>query len=145
LVEATFTHMDVANPELARITGAQEPTGEPWFPAVEHAPKKRRSSRPGGHAGEGGSGAVGRHKPRHKGRSDGSGSGGSGSGGSGSGGERSDRPRKGSGGGRGRAGGGSGKTPGGRPGGRPGGKPSGKPGDGSSGKAGGKPRHKPKA
>ena len=146
LVEATFTHMDVANPELARITGAQEPTGEPWFPAVEHAPKKRRSSRPGGHAGEGGSGAVGRHKPRHKGRSGGSGSGGSGSGGSGSGGsgsggERSDRPRKGSGGGRGRAGGGSGKTPGGRP----GGKPSGKPGDGSSGKAGGKPRHKPKA
>jgi len=131
LVEATFTHMDVANPELARITGAQEPTGEPWFPAVEHAPKKRRTSRPGGHAGEGGSGAVGRHKSRHKGRS----------GGSGSQGQRPDRPKSGSGSGRGRAGGGSGKPQGGRP----GGKPSGKPAGGSSGKSGGKPRHKPKA
>ncbi len=123
LVEATFTHMDVTNPELIRITGAQEPTGEPWFPAAEHAPKKRRTSRPGGHAGEGGSGAVGRHKPRHKGRS----------GGSGSDGQRSDRPKSdgnrarsgsGSGGGRGRAGGGSFK-PGGRPAGKSGGKPGG--------------------
>ncbi len=123
LVEATFTHMDVANPELIRITGAQEPTGEPWFPAAEHAPKKRRTSRPGGHAGEGGAGAVGRHKPRHKGRS----------GGSGSDGQRSDRPKSdgnrarsgsGSGGGRGRAGGGSFK-PGGRPAGKSGGKPGG--------------------
>ncbi len=123
LVEATFTHMDVTNPELIRITGAQEPTGEPWFPAAEHAPKKRRTSRPGGHAGEGGSGAVGRHKPRHKGRS----------GGSGSDGQRSDRPKSdgnrarsgsGSGGGRGRAGGGSFKL-GGRPAGKSGGKPGG--------------------
>ncbi len=123
LVEATFTHMDVANPELIRITGAQEPTGEPWFPAAEHAPKKRRTSRPGGHAGEGGAGAVGRHKPRHKGRS----------GGSGSDGQRSDRPKSdgnrarsgsGTGGGRGRAGGGSGK-PRGRPAGKSGGKPGG--------------------
>ncbi len=123
LVEATFTHMDVTNPELIRITGAQEPTGEPWFPAAEHAPKKRRTSRPGGHAGEGGSGAVGRHKPRHKGRS----------GGSGSDAQRSDRPKSdgnrarsgsGSGGGRGRAGGGSFK-PGGRPAGKSGGKPGG--------------------
>ncbi len=127
LVEATFTHMDIANPELIRITGAQEPTGEPWFPTAEHAPKKRRTSRPGGHAGEGGAGAVGRHKPRHKGRSGGSG------GGSGSDGQRSDRPKSdgnrarsgsGTGGGRGRAGGGSGK-PGGRPAGKSGGKPGG--------------------
>lgn len=135
LVEATFTHMDIANPELVRITGAQEPTGEPWFPAIEHAPKKRRSPRPGGHAGEGGSGAAGRHKPRHKPRTGGSGSGGSSSGGSGS-----DRPKSAGGGGRGRAGGGSGK-PGGRPGaqsgGRPGGKPAGKSGPRTGGKPGG--------
>ena len=135
LVEATFTHMDIANPELVRITGAQEPTGEPWFPATEHAPKKRRSPRPGGHAGEGGSGAAGRHKPRHKPRTGGSGSGGSSSGGSGS-----DRPKGAGGGGRGRAGGGSGK-PGGRPGGqssgRPGGKPAGKSGPRTGGKPGG--------
>ena len=135
LVEATFTHMDIANPELVRITGAQEPTGEPWFPATEHAPKKRRSPRPGGHAGEGGSGAAGRHKPRHKPRTGGSGSGGSSSGGSGS-----DRPKSAGGGGRGRAGGGSGK-PGGRPGGqssgRPGGQPAGKSGPRTGGKSGG--------
>lgn len=130
LVEATFTHMDVANPELVRITGAQEPTGEPWFPAAEHAPKKRRTSRPGGHAGEGGSGAVGRHKSRHKSRA----------GASGSDGQRSDRPKSGAGGGRGRAGGGPSK-----PGGRPAGKSSGRPAGGSGGKSGGKPRHKPKA
>ncbi len=132
LVEATFTHMDIANPELIRITGALEPTGAPWYPAVEHAPKKRRTSRPGGHAGEGGSGAVGRHKPRHKGRS-------GASGGSSSDGSSSDRPKS-AGGGRGRASGGSGK-PGGRSGGqssgRPGGKPAGKSGARSGGKPGG--------
>ena len=133
LVEATFTHMDIANPELVRITGAQEPTGEPWFPAVEHAPKKRRSPRPGGHAGEGGSGAAGRHKPRHKPRT-----GGSGAGGSGSGGSNSDRPKSSSGGGRGRAGGGSGR-PGGRPGGQSGGRPGGKPAGKSGPRTGGKP------
>ena len=126
LVEATFTHMDIANPELVRITGAQEPTGEPWFPAVEHAPKKRRSPRPGGRAGEGGSGAAGRHKPRHKPRS-----GGSVAGGSSSGGSSSDRPKSPGGAGRGRAGGGSGK-----PGGRPGGKPAGKSGPRTGGKPG---------
>ena len=133
LVEATFTHMDIANPELVRITGAQEPTGEPWFPAIEHAPKKRRSPRPGGHAGEGGSGAAGRHKPRHKPRTGGSGSGSSSSGGSGS-----DRPKSAGGGGRGRAGGGSGK-PGGRPGGQSGGRPGGKPAGKSGPRTGGKP------
>ena len=133
LVEATFTHMDIANPELVRITGAQEPTGEPWFPAVEHAPKKRRSPRPGGHAGEGGSGAAGRHKPRHKPRT-----GGSGAGGSGSGGSNSDRPKSSGGGGRGRAGGGSGR-PGGRPGGQSGGRPGGKPAGKSGPRTGGKP------
>ena len=133
LVEATFTHMDIANPELVRITGAQEPTGEPWFPATEHAPKKRRSPRPGGHAGEGGSGAAGRHKPRHKPRTGGSGSGSSSSGGSGS-----DRPKSAGGGGRGRAGGGSGK-PGGRPGGQSGGRPGGKPAGKSGPRTGGKP------
>jgi superfamily II DNA/RNA helicase len=133
LVEATFTHMDIANPELVRITGAQEPTGEPWFPAIEHAPKKRRSPRPGGHAGEGGSGAAGRHKPRHKPRTGGSGSGGSSSGGSGS-----DRPKSAGGGGRGRAGGSSGK-PGGRPGGQSGGRPGGKPAGKSGPRTGGKP------
>jgi superfamily II DNA/RNA helicase len=133
LVEATFTHMDIANPELVRITGAQEPTGEPWFPAIEHAPKKRRSPRPGGHAGEGGSGAAGRHKPRHKPRTGGSGSGGSSSAGSGS-----DRPKSSGGGGRGRSGGGSGK-PGGRPGAQSGGRPGGKPGGKSGPRAGGKP------
>jgi superfamily II DNA/RNA helicase len=133
LVEATFTHMDIANPELVRITGAQEPTGEPWFPAIEHAPKKRRSPRPGGHAGEGGSGAAGRHKPRHKPRTGGSGSGGSSSGGSGS-----DRPKSSGGGGRGRAGSGSGK-PGGRPGGQSGGRPGGKPAGKSGPRTGGKP------
>jgi superfamily II DNA/RNA helicase len=135
LVEATFTHMDIANPELVRITGAQEPTGEPWFPAIEHAPKKRRSPRPGGHAGEGGSGAAGRHKPRHKPRT-----GGSGSGGSSSGGSSSDRPKSSAGGGRGRAGGGSGRPsgrPGGQSGGRPGGKPAGKSGPRTGGKSGG--------
>lgn len=133
LVEATFTHMDIANPELVRITGAQEPTGEPWFPAIEHAPKKRRSPRPGGHAGEGGSGAAGRHKPRHKSRAGGSGTGGSSSGGSGS-----DRPKSAGGGGRGRAGGGSGK-PGGRPGGQSGGRPGGRPAGKSGPRTGGKP------
>ena len=133
LVEPTFTHMDIANPELVRITGAQEPSGEPWFPAIEHAPKKRRSPRPGGHAGEGGSGAAGRHKPRHKPRTGGSGSGGSSSGGSGS-----DRPKSAGGGGRGRAGGGSGK-PGGRPGGQSGGRPGGKPAGKSGPRTGGKP------
>jgi superfamily II DNA/RNA helicase len=133
LVEATFTHMDIANPELVRITGAQEPTGEPWFPAIEHAPKKRRSPRPGGHAGEGGSGAAGRHKPRHKPRGGGSGSGGSGTGGSGS-----DRPKSAGGGGRGRASGGSGR-PGGRSGGQSGGRPGGKPAGKSGARTGGKP------
>jgi len=125
LVDATFTHMDVGNPELIRITGAQDPTGEPWFPVAEHAPKKRRNSRPGGHAGEGGAGAVGRHKPRHKSRS-------GGPGGSSSDGSRSDRPRSersksAGGGGRGRSAGGSGK-PGGRPSNKTGGRPSGRPG-----------------
>jgi len=125
LVDATFTHMDVGNPELIRITGAQDPTGEPWFPVTEHAPKKRRNSRPGGHAGEGGAGAVGRHKPRHKSRS-------GGPGGSSSDGSRSDRPRSersksAGGGGRGRSAGGSGK-PGGRPSNKTGGRPSGRPG-----------------
>ena len=132
LVEATFTHMDIANPELVRITGAQEPTGEPWFPAIEHAPKKRRSTRPGGHAGEGGSGAVGRHKPRHKGRS--------GPTGAHSESSNSDRPKSAGGGGRGRASGGAGKPggrSGGQSGGRPGGKPAGKPGARSGGKSGG--------
>jgi superfamily II DNA/RNA helicase len=133
LVEAKFTHMDIANPELVRITGAQEPTGEPWFPAIEHAPKKRRSPRPGGHAGEGGSGAAGRHKPRHKSRTGGSGSGGSHSGGSGS-----DRPKSAGGGGRGRAGGGSSK-PGGRSGGQSGGRPGGRPAGKSGPRTGGKP------
>ena len=125
LVDATFTHMDVGNPELIRITGAQDPTGEPWFPVAEHAPKKRRNSRPGGHAGEGGAGAVGRHKPRHKSRS-------GGPGGSSSDGSRSDRPRSersksAGGGGRGRSAGGSGKS-GGRPSNKTGGRPSGRPG-----------------
>ena len=125
LVDATFTHMDVGNPELIRITGAQDPTGEPWFPVAEHAPKKRRNSRPGGHAGEGGAGAVGRHKPRHKSRS-------GGPGGSSSDGSRSDRPRSersksAGGGGRGRSAGGSGKL-GGRPSNKTGGRPSGRPG-----------------
>ena len=125
LVDATFTHMDVGNPELIRITGAQDPTGEPWFPVAEHAPKKRRNSRPGGHAGEGGAGAVGRHKPRHKSRS-------GGPGGSSSDGSRSDRPRSersksAGGGGRERSAGGSGK-PGGRPSNKTGGRPSGRPG-----------------
>ena len=125
LVDATFTHMDVGNPELIRITGAQDPTGEPWFPVAEHAPKKRRNSRPGGHAGEGGAGAVGRHKPRHKSRS-------GGPGGASSDGSRSDRPRSersksAGGGGRGRSAGGSGK-PGGRPSNKAGGRPSGRPG-----------------
>jgi superfamily II DNA/RNA helicase len=133
LVEATFTHMDIANPELVRITGAQEPTGEPWFPAVEHAPKKRRSPRPGGRAGEGGSGAAGRHKPRHKPRTGDSGSGGSATGGSGS-----DRPKIAGGGGRGRAGGGPGR-PGGRPGSQSGGRPGGKPAGKSGARTGGKP------
>jgi superfamily II DNA/RNA helicase len=133
LVEATFTHMDIANPELVRITGAQEPTGEPWFPAVEHAHKKRRSPRPGGHAGEGGSGAAGRHKPRHKPRA-----GGSSSGGSSSGGSSSDRPKSAGSGGRGRAGGGSGK-PGGRPGGQSGGRSGGKPAGKSGPRSGAKP------
>ena len=124
-MDATFTHMDVGNPELIRITGAQDPTGEPWFPVAEHAPKKRRNSRPGGHAGEGGAGAVGRHKPRHKSRS-------GGPGGSSSDGSRSDRPRSersksAGGGGRGRSAGGSGK-PGGRPSNKTGGRPSGRPG-----------------
>lgn len=130
LVEATFTHMDIANPELVRITGAQEPTGEPWFPAIEHAPKKRRSTRPGGHAGEGGSGAVGRHKPRHRGRS--------GSAGSHSQSSSSDRPKSAGGGGRGRASGGTGK-PGGRSGGQSGGRPGGKPAGRSGARSGGKP------
>jgi superfamily II DNA/RNA helicase len=138
LVEATFTQMDIANPELVRITGAQEPTGEPWFPAIEHAPKKRRSPRPGGHAGEGGSGAAGRHKPRHKPRTGGSGTGGSGSGGSATGGSGSDRPKSSGGGGRGRAGGSSGR-PGGRPGGQSGGRPGGKPAGKSGSRTGGKP------
>jgi len=125
LVDATFTHMDVGNPELIRITGAQDPTGEPWFPVAEHAPKKRRNSRPGGHAGEGGAGAVGRHKPRHKSRS-------GGPGGSSSDGSRSDRPRSersksAGGGGRGRSAGGSG-NPGGRSSNKTGGRPSGRPG-----------------
>jgi len=130
LVEATFTHMDIANPELVRITGAQEPTGEPWFPAIEHAPKKRRSTRPGGHAGEGGSGAVGRHKPRHRGRS--------GSAGSHSESSSSDRPKSAGGGGRGRASGGTGK-PGGRSGGQSGGRPGSKPAGRSGARSGGKP------
>lgn len=128
LVDATFTHMDIANPELIRITGAQEPTGEPWLPAIEHAPKKRRSPRPGGHAGEGGSGAAGRHKPRHKSKTAGSGSGGS----------TADRPKRAGGGGRGRAGGGS-SNPGGRLGGQSGGRPGGKPGGKSRARTGGKP------
>ena len=136
LVDATFTHMDVGNPELIRITGAQDPTGEPWFPVAEHAPKKRRNSRPGGHAGEGGAGAVGRHKPRHKSRS-------GGPGGSSSDGSRSDRPRSersksAGGGGRGRSAGGSGK-PGGRPSNKTGGRPSNKTGGRPSGRPGGKP------
>ena len=125
LVDATFTHMDVGNPELIRITGAQDPTGEPWFPVAEHAPKKRRNSRPGGHAGEGGAGAAGRHKPRHKSRA-------GGPGGSSSDSSRSDRPRSersksAGGGGRGRSAGGSGK-PSGRPSNKTGGRPSGRPG-----------------
>jgi superfamily II DNA/RNA helicase len=125
LVDATFTHMDVGNPELIRITGAQDPTGEPWFPIAEHAPKKRRNSRPGGHAGEGGAGAAGRHKPRHKSRA-------GGPGGSSSDSSRSDRPRSersksAGGGGRGRSAGGSGK-PSGRPSNKTGGRPSGRPG-----------------
>ena len=128
LVEATFTHMDIANPELIRITGAKEPTGEPWFPAVEHASKKRRSPRPGGHAGEGGSGAAGRHKPRHKSRTAGSGPGGS----------TAERPKSAGGGGRGRAGG-SPSKPGGRPGGQSGGRPGGKPAGKSGARTGGKP------
>ena len=138
LVEATFTQMDIANPELVRITGAQEPTGEPWFPAIEHAPKKRRSPRPGGRAGEGGSGAAGRHKPRHKPRTGDSGSSGSSTRGSGTAGSGSDRPKSAGGGGRGRAGGGSGRS-GGRPGGQSGGRPGGKPAGKSGARTGGKP------
>lgn len=66
-VEATFAHLDATNSEVDRITGAQSPSGVPWFPVIEHAPKKnRRSPRPGGHAGEGGAGAAGRNKGRRK-------------------------------------------------------------------------------
>lgn len=66
-VEATFAHMSATNSEVDRITGAQEPSGVPWSPTVEHAPKKnRRSPRPGGHAGEGGAGAAARFKSRKK-------------------------------------------------------------------------------
>ena len=67
LVEASFAHLDATSAEVDRITGAQTPAGVPWFPVSEHAPKKnRRSSRPGGHAGEGGAGAAGRNKGRRK-------------------------------------------------------------------------------
>lgn len=66
-VEATFAHVDSNNAEAIRITSATEPSGTHWHPPVEHAPKKRRASpRPGGHAGEGGRGAAGKHKHRSK-------------------------------------------------------------------------------
>lgn len=122
-VEATFAHMDATNTEVDRITGAQDPSGTPWSPPSEHAPKKnRRSPRPGGHAGEGGTGAAGRYKARRK--SSGSSSE------SDSGAPRRSKP----------AGGGK---PGSRFAGKSGGKPGSRPGGSAASRAGGKPGSKP--